>query len=171
MLNILDLNAMDDAALQQLAEQFSIKRADKLSRQDLIYKILDAQAIQQVAKRAEQRQNGNAAGDNTENEEEPAKRKRGRPRLHPIETAATVAEEAEPAAPRKRGRPRKIREESASTASSFNSSSEERTPAKASEETTRRGDSTLETTTPAITTTPTEGTNAITTETASSLPF
>ena len=135
MLNILDLNAMDDAALQQLAEQFSIKRADKLSRQDLIYKILDAQAIQQVAKRAEQRQNGNAAGDNTENEEEPAKRKRGRPRLHPIETAATVAEEAEPAAPRKRGRPRKIREESASTASSFNSSSEERTPAKASEDT------------------------------------
>ena len=113
MLNILDLNAMDDAALQQLAEQFSIKRADKLSRQDLIYKILDAQAIQQVAKRAEQIQNeGSAEADagNDGNEEEPVKRKRGRPRIHPIETETTNTED-NTSVPRKRGRPRKIREE------------------------------------------------------------
>ena len=116
MLNILDLNAMDDAALQQLAEQFSIKKADKLSRQDLIYKILDAQAIQQVAKRAELRQNEIAAeASDTGNAEEPVKRKRGRPRLHPIEPAAAT-ENTDPISPRKRGRPRKIREDETSGA-------------------------------------------------------
>ncbi|MDE7101838.1 MAG: Rho termination factor N-terminal domain-containing protein, partial [Bacteroidales bacterium] len=44
MLNILELNAMEEADLLKLAEEYSIRKAEKLSRQDLIYKILDAQA-------------------------------------------------------------------------------------------------------------------------------
>ena len=136
MLNILDLNAMDDAALQKLAEQFSIKRADKVSRQDLIYKILDAQAIQQVAKRAEQRQNEIAENPDTGSEEEPVKRKRGRPRLRPAEPASAPMEEAVPAAPRKRGRPRKIREEENTAASpQFVNGNENNLPSSAQENT------------------------------------
>ncbi|MDE5544888.1 MAG: Rho termination factor N-terminal domain-containing protein, partial [Bacteroidales bacterium] len=45
MLNILELNAMEEADLLKLAEEYSIRKAEKLSRQDLIYKILDAQAL------------------------------------------------------------------------------------------------------------------------------
>lgn len=102
MLNILDLNAMDDASLLKLAETYSIKRAEKLSRQDLIYQILDAQAIQQVAQRA----NAPLSQGNAANPEEPVKRKRGRPRLQPEKPLVENGTDTE-TSPKRRGRPRK----------------------------------------------------------------
>lgn len=119
MLNILDLNAMEDADLRKMAEEFSVKRYDKLARQELIYRILDAQALKQVAAKAQAPQQEQSQVSAEEAPAEPVKRKRGRPRLHP-ETApsdpATTADtafpaESAPAAPKKRGRPKKIREE------------------------------------------------------------
>ena len=122
MLNILELNAMDDARLRQLAEEFAVKRYEKLSRQDLIYRILDAQALQQVAARAKAEVSGtnaNAQENAVENPtEEPIKRKRGRPRLHPEKPAETITATLnadDTPAPKKRGRPKKIREEEEET--------------------------------------------------------
>ncbi|MDE6494193.1 MAG: transcription termination factor Rho [Bacteroidales bacterium] len=115
MLNILDLNAMDDAALRQKAEEFSIRHADKLSRQDLIYKILDAQAIQRVAQKAESPRVEEKTATPEPAAEEPVKRKRGRPKLNPDapstpKAAPVIGPDGLPV-PRKRGRPKKIREE------------------------------------------------------------
>ena len=53
MLNILDLNAMSAAELNDTARRFNLKNFEKLARTDLIYKILDAQALDEVRKKAE----------------------------------------------------------------------------------------------------------------------
>lgn len=126
MLNILDLHAMDDAQLRQMAEGFAVKRYDKLSRQDLIYRILDAQALQKVAAKTQPQASQEAASGTSGQEktvepsvEEPAKRKRGRPRLRPEDSAespvpneaAAETQDGMAAAPKKRGRPKKIRED------------------------------------------------------------
>ena len=147
MYNILDLNAMDDAALLQLAESFSIKRASKLSRQDLIYQILDAQAIQQVSQRA---LSAPAPAPASPASIEPEKRKRGRPR-NPDKIAtenrsgaetpspAFPAEAAAPApAPRKRGRPRKNPEMAAPSLSAETSGSPAYAPGQNAEQTENR---------------------------------
>ena len=112
MLNILDLNAMDDASLRQKAEGFSIRHADKLSRQDLIYKILDAQAIQRVSQKAENpRVEAQTPVAEEPAVEEPVKRKRGRPKRNPDapatpKPAPVIGPDGLPV-PRKRGRPKK----------------------------------------------------------------
>lgn len=115
MLNILDLNAMTDAELRKMAETFSVRRYEKLTRQELIYRILDAQALKQVASKAL-----SVEPKPEESAVEPVKRKRGRPRLHPepdpsskpAENVSIASSSAEtiPAAPKKRGRPKKVRE-------------------------------------------------------------
>ena len=46
MYDIIKLNAMKVGELKELAEQMEISNADKLKKQDLIYKILDEQAVQ-----------------------------------------------------------------------------------------------------------------------------
>jgi transcription termination factor Rho len=46
MYNLLQLNSMKVAELKGVAEQLQIANADKLKKQDLIYKILDEQAVQ-----------------------------------------------------------------------------------------------------------------------------
>ena len=117
MLNILELNAMEEADLLKLAEEYSIRKAEKLSRQDLIYKILDAQALKNAKERPTEDSFGGSAPDG-----QPVKRKRGRPRLSerpavsPVSAAPSTGsapEQAQPAdsnvqpAPKKRGRPRK----------------------------------------------------------------
>ncbi|MDE6631240.1 MAG: transcription termination factor Rho [Bacteroidales bacterium] len=121
MLNILELNAMEEADLLKLAEEYSIRKAEKLSRQDLIYKILDAQALKNAKERPAESTFGDATPDG-----QPVKRKRGRPRLSEKPAASQAAAapaavaapaqaqaQAQPAdpnaqpAPKKRGRPRK----------------------------------------------------------------
>ncbi|MDE5574486.1 MAG: Rho termination factor N-terminal domain-containing protein, partial [Bacteroidales bacterium] len=110
---------MDDASLRKMAEEFAVKRYEKLSRQDLIYRILDAQALQKVAAKAKASQETQANAPEATAEpqaEAPVKRNRGRPRLHPEEHAAASAPVLGPdgqPVPKKRGRPKKIREEDA----------------------------------------------------------
>ncbi|MDE6439975.1 MAG: transcription termination factor Rho [Bacteroidales bacterium] len=95
MLNILDLNAMSAAELNDTARRFNLKNFEKLARTDLIYKILDAQALDEVRKKAEAAANPTepmdkptaapaadttAAPAETEGEGGEVKRKRGRPK-------------------------------------------------------------------------------------------
>ena len=94
MLNILDLNAMSAAELNDTARRFNLKNFEKLARTDLIYKILDAQALDEVHKKAEAAANPTpaaaepaapaadttAAPAETEGEGGEVKRKRGRPK-------------------------------------------------------------------------------------------
>lgn len=53
MYDILELNEMLVADLRQIAKDLNIKRADSLRKQDIIYKILDQQAITAVEKKQE----------------------------------------------------------------------------------------------------------------------
>jgi len=46
MYNLLQLNGMKVAELKEIADQLQITGADKLKKQDLVYKILDVQAVQ-----------------------------------------------------------------------------------------------------------------------------
>src|SRR6476620_5689153 len=52
MYDILQLNDMLVPELQDIAEQLSITNAKKLNKQDLIYKILDSQAVSATEKPA-----------------------------------------------------------------------------------------------------------------------
>jgi transcription termination factor Rho len=45
MYNLLQLNSMKVAELKEVADKLAIDNADKLKKQDLIYKILDVQAL------------------------------------------------------------------------------------------------------------------------------
>ena len=49
MYNIADLNAMDEIRLKSIAESMGIKKVDALQQEDLVYKILDQQAIDLAA--------------------------------------------------------------------------------------------------------------------------
>ncbi|MFG6382462.1 MAG: Rho termination factor N-terminal domain-containing protein, partial [Muribaculum sp.] len=75
MYNIADLNAMDETQLKNIAESMGIKKVDALQQEDLVYKILDQQAIDLAAastvekkRRApkEPKQNSNKASEKTE---------------------------------------------------------------------------------------------------------
>lgn len=67
MYNITDLNSMADAELKQAAEALGIKKIDLSKRQELIYQILDEQAIAGAASKAAARKKA---------DEEPKKRGR-----------------------------------------------------------------------------------------------
>ena len=45
MYDILDLNSKKVAELREIAEKLNISKAEKLKKQDLVYKILDEQAL------------------------------------------------------------------------------------------------------------------------------
>jgi transcription termination factor Rho len=54
MYNLLQLNSMKVAELKAVADQLSIDGGDKLKKQDLIYKILDVQAVKSAENQPEQ---------------------------------------------------------------------------------------------------------------------
>ncbi len=92
MYNIADLNAMDEIQLKNIAESMGIKKVDALQQEDLVYKILDQQAIDLAAastvekKRRvpkEPKQNSNKASEKTE----PKKKKQRQ-----VASESTVAE-------------------------------------------------------------------------------
>lgn len=126
MYNIADLNAMDEIRLKSIAESMGIKKVDALQQEDLVYKILDQQAIDLAAastvekKRRvpkEPKQNNNKASEKTE----PKKKKQRQAASEataPEANAATDTSEVQaegkdstaemPEAPRRRrGRPSK----------------------------------------------------------------
>lgn len=55
MYNISELNQMDEAALRGVAEKMGLKSTDATSKQDLIYTILDQQAVDRASAGAERR--------------------------------------------------------------------------------------------------------------------
>lgn len=64
MYSISDLDAMSDADLQQAAESLGIKKIDLSQKQELIYKILDEQAVASASARsAEQKRRSDAAAE------------------------------------------------------------------------------------------------------------
>lgn len=68
MYNISDLEALSDADLKKVAEELGIKKIDLSAKQELIYSILDEQAIAKAASGASRKRE--ASG------EEPKKRTR-----------------------------------------------------------------------------------------------
>ena len=115
MYNISDLEALSDADLKKVAEELGIKKIDLSAKQELIYSILDEQAIAKAASGASRKRK--ASG------EEPKKRTRKKkeapaeakepqsPAPSPESAPAAASAPAEEAAPeqpkRRRGRPSK----------------------------------------------------------------
>lgn len=109
---IVDLNEKAEAELAAIAGELGIANAGSMPKQELIYKILDEQAITVAGVQKEKQKT--KEGQRTE------KRKPGRPRKDAVEeapeskdTAPAPAEpnEEEAQVKRKRGRPRKVAEE------------------------------------------------------------
>jgi transcription termination factor Rho len=90
MYNLLQLNSMKVAELKEVADKLAIDNADKLKKQDLIYKIIDVQALQSAP--AETHVEAPSAMEPpAENSEAPSKQKRDRQRK-----PAAAKEEASP---------------------------------------------------------------------------
>lgn len=109
MYDILQLNEMLVPELKDLAASLNLKGYKSLSKQDLIYKILDEQAIAEKDSAVvdpKPKKRGRPPKAKSSDAEKPAPKKRGRPKKEVSET-----EEAAPAAPKKRGRPRKTEAE------------------------------------------------------------
>ena len=109
MYNITELDSMDDSQLKNVAESMGIKNINPENRQELIFSILDQQAIDKAAADAAK----------------PTKKRRGRAaktpeesqaQAQPDEQAAETAQAPEAPAPKKRGRKKKTEETSATTA-------------------------------------------------------
>ena len=114
MLDIIELSSKSQEDLVAIAKELNVRKPASLSKDDLVYAILDEQAIQSKESPAKQRQQRKKSGskkaetsesaaqaDNTpapaeESAEKATKRKRGRPKKNDAETgteqAASVAE-------------------------------------------------------------------------------
>ena len=90
MYNITDLENMPDAELRKAAEDLGIKKINLEQRQELVYNILDQQAINKAA----------------EDAQKPVKPRRGR-RPNAEKAAEAAAQTDEKPAPKKRGRKKK----------------------------------------------------------------
>ena len=113
MLDIIELSNKSQEDLVAIAKELNVRKPESLSKDDLIYAILDEQAIQSKESPAKQRQQRKkatpkentpapapaAAAAEPTAESPAAKRKRGRPRKNAAEEAAAAAETATPAAP------------------------------------------------------------------------
>lgn len=111
MYDILELNDKKVAELKEIAKQLDISKYDKLKKQDLVYQILDAQAVKPATK-IEVKQNESSNDDTSDKKEEkPEVKKRSpRPRASKAEESAlkeekpqddsNKAEEKKPRAPR-----------------------------------------------------------------------
>ncbi len=97
MYNITDLNSMADAELKQAAEALGIKKIDLSKRQELIYQILDEQAIAGAASKAAARKKA---------DEEPKKRGRKK-KDDAAELAAGADEKTDKSKKQKNSKPSK----------------------------------------------------------------
>lgn len=143
MYNINDLNSMADDALRSLAKSMGIKKVDSAERMDLVFQVLDQQAIAEslngeekpkrkrgrtakkekaVEVKPEPKQEAASPATNAESveavAEEKPKRQPGRPKKNEKTTAAKVEdkpaeEEAPQQQPKRRGRPPKAKKEDA----------------------------------------------------------
>lgn len=111
MYNISDLNAMSDTELKTIAESMGLKKIDPTQKDELIYRILDQQAIDHAASAAEKKANGrqprvkrekqaDTPQTQLQQEESPAQPRRGRPPKRTVsqeQTAQEVNDVTEPA--------------------------------------------------------------------------
>jgi len=114
MYNINELNAMSEEKLKELAKSMGLKKVDQTDREDLVFQVLDQQAIDEsqnsTAPARRRRERVKPARDNASNKPaddkapeneaapEPAKRKRGRP-AKKQQDAPEAAEQQAPEAP------------------------------------------------------------------------
>ena len=122
MYNIADLNAMDEAQLKSIAESMGIKKVDALQQEDLVYKILDQQAIDLAAASTvgKKRRAPKEPKQNSKAQEKTDGRKKKKAQAEPAPETEAAADAQEPqqeeklpdapkteAPRRKRGRPAK----------------------------------------------------------------
>lgn len=122
MYSITDLDAMNDADLKQVAESLGLKKINLSQKQELIYQILDEQAIAGAASRAaEQKRRAEEKGEpktRGRKKKQPAAKPAAKPESSEnsenfensekaADTAAAPAQEAPAAPKRRRGRPSK----------------------------------------------------------------
>ena len=104
MYNINDLNAMSESDLKSLAKSMGIKKVESIDKEDLVFQVLDQQAIIDAAnapdKPKRKRTRSSSKKSNKDTENSPADK----------QTEQTPAEEAKPA-PKKRGRKPKNQQE------------------------------------------------------------
>ncbi|MEZ3524400.1 MAG: transcription termination factor Rho [Muribaculaceae bacterium] len=127
MYNISELNEMGDAELRSVAENMGLKKIDPTKKEELIYRILDQQAVDRASAGAERRR-ASEAEDQAEPKKRTRRKKNDTPEAEIKPAGKTSAKSVEPKsqsegaeaeAPRKRrGRPskkeleeRKLREE------------------------------------------------------------
>ncbi|HEY9124858.1 MAG TPA: transcription termination factor Rho [Bacteroidales bacterium] len=90
MYDIIELNEKSLPELKEIAQKLSIKKTDNLSKQDLIYRILDQQAIEVTNSKKKKEV---SAVQGTSDGSEPVKNKRGRKKKSESEQGPAVAEE------------------------------------------------------------------------------
>lgn len=108
MYDILELNKMLVADLRQIAKGLKIKRVDSLKKQDLIYKILDQQAISASEKNKETKK---------EAKKEPLNKKEPKPVAKKEKAPEKKSPEQKPESNDKKNRPRRKRVEKFSSES------------------------------------------------------
>lgn len=123
MYNISELEEMADEQLKAVAEEMGLKKADPAKKEELIYRILDQQAVDlaTAAPNEEKKRRGRRAAAADQAESQPKKRGRKPKAQQPEETPETTQAEA-PAAdqPKKRGRKPKGEENATAQAAAEN---------------------------------------------------
>lgn len=100
MFNITELESMTDDSLRSAAKDLGLKKIDSMSREDLVYGILDQQAIDKAAadaRRQPKKKNRDQANDTANGDDKP--KKRGRKKKSADEAATETAAATEPATP------------------------------------------------------------------------
>ena len=130
MYNIIQLNDKNLSELQSIAEELGIKKADSYKKEELVYKILDEQAIAGATKKvaadklkeerkSERQKRSKTAAKKEEGEKTPVAEKENTPQgndpanAKPSETESLAEKTATPK--RKPGRPRKVKTNEAQT--------------------------------------------------------
>ena len=94
MYNISELNEMSDLDLKAVAEGMGLKKIDLSKKEELVYRILDQQAIDRAsASTAERKQRKDRAAEAGSPSDESAKpqKKRGRKKKEPAESGSASA--------------------------------------------------------------------------------
>ncbi|WP_198416711.1 transcription termination factor Rho [Marinilabilia rubra] len=92
MLDIIELNSKKLVELRQIAKDLGIRRVESYKKQDLVYRILDEQAIQE-SERKKKPENKKPAEDPGKVEKRP---RRGRPPKKVVEASKPVEQKSEP---------------------------------------------------------------------------
>lgn len=146
MYNINDLNAMSDSDLKALAQSMGIKKVDSVEKEDLVFQVLDQQAIQDAAnsanapkprrKRTRTGKDGAASkkADKTAESNETDKTKQDK-QDKAEDTQSQAEKEPQPKPAAKRGRPKKAstavdKKANEETADTDKPQSQEETPAE-----------------------------------------